>query len=200
MIRLAGLGFKYRDYVFSDVNYEFDEGTLYVLRGSNGVGKTTLVKVMLGLLPPSRGEVERPKNMRMSYLPDTGGIYEELTITQNLRFRLALYGVRFCDAREEVDVWLTALGCREYADARVEALSMGTRKKCAIACSCIVPSDFLVLDEPFNALDDASRSAVGRLLPGLAQGGRTVICVSHSFDCPGAKLIELGNNGLRALS
>ena len=82
--------------IFSGVSYDFEPGIFYILQGENGVGKTTLARIMLGLLKPDSGEVKRPKGCIMSYLPDSNGIYPELTVRQNLRFRLGLYGADRC--------------------------------------------------------------------------------------------------------
>ena len=91
MVRLSNVGFKYDKYVFAHISYTFERGRLYILQGENGVGKTTLVRVILGLLAPSEGSVERGRPCVMSYLPDTNGIYGELTVMQNISFRLGLY-------------------------------------------------------------------------------------------------------------
>lgn len=84
MVRLSNVGFKYDKYVFAHISYTFERGRLYILQGENGVGKTTLVRVILGLLTPSEGSVERGRPCVMSYLPDTNGIYGELTVMQNI--------------------------------------------------------------------------------------------------------------------
>ena len=200
MISIRSLGFKYERSVFHGLSFDFEPGAFYVLRGANGVGKTTLARVMLGLLKPCAGTVERPRRCVMSYLPDSNGIYSELTVLQNLRFRLALYGVGPEDARKSIGAWLDGLGLAEYENTRAGELSLGTRKKCAIACACAVPSDFLVLDEPLNALDEDACEAFYALTPRLAAGGRIVLCISHSFDGSACRRLELTCDSLVEVS
>ena len=105
MIRLCNVSFGYDRNIFSGVSYDFEPGIFYILQGENGVGKTTLARIVLGLLKPDSGEVKRPKGCIMSYLPDSNGIYPELTIWQNLRFRLGLYGADRCKSDAHWHCW-----------------------------------------------------------------------------------------------
>ena len=195
MVRLSNVGFKYDKYVFAHISYTFERGRLYILQGENGVGKTTLVRVILGLLTPSEGSVERGRPCVMSYLPDTNGIYGELTVMQNISFRLGLYGVNASRMRREIGGWLDDFGLSDVRNIRADQLSLGTRKKAAIAASCIVPSDLLVMDEPLNALDADARAVFCRRIEQISGSGRTVICISHVFEpCVGTRLVLTGDS------
>ena len=70
------------------------------------------------------------------------------------------------------------------------------QKKCAIVCACAIPADFLVLDEPLNALDREARAAFYELVPRLTSGGRTVLCISHSFERAAGRRIVLTRGAL----
>lgn len=195
MIRLYNVGFGYDRNIFSEISFEFESGIFYIMQGENGVGKTTLARIMLGLLKPDAGEVKRPKSCVMSYLPDSNGIYPELTVRQNLRFRLGLYGAGRCKSDTALEL-LERFGLAERAHERVAALSLGAQKKCAIVCACAVPADFLVLDEPLNGLDREARETFYELAPSLASGGRTVLCISHSFESTVGRRIVLTRGAL----
>lgn len=71
-----------------------------MLTGNNGIGKTTLIKLILDLFKPTEGCIDRPRNCVFSYLPDSNGIYDYLTVMQNIKFRLGIYNIRF-DERAE---------------------------------------------------------------------------------------------------
>ena len=195
MIRLCNVSFGSDRNIFSGISYDFEPGIFYILQGENGVGKTTLARIVLGLLKPNSGEVKRPKGCIMSYLPDSNGIYPELTIRQNLRFRLGLYGADRCKSDAALAL-LEGFGLAEHAHERVAALSLGMQKKCAIVCACAIPADFLVLDEPLNALDREARAAFYELVPRLTSGGRTVLCISHSFERAAGRRIVLTRGAL----
>lgn len=97
--------------------------------------------------------------------------------------------------RREIDGWLDDFGLSDVRDIRADKLSLGTRKKAAIAASCIVPSDLLVMDEPLNALDADARAMFCRRIERLAGNGRTVICISHVFEpCVGTRLVLTGDS------
>lgn len=200
MIYITDLSFKYDDYVFKGLNFAFKPGEFYLLQGANGAGKTTLARVMLGLLKPYAGTVDMPEKCVMSYLPDTNGIYAELTTAQNLRFRLALYGVRPREAQAAEEKWLSTFGLADLANTHTGELSLGLRKRCAIMCACAVPSDFLVLDEPLNALDTDARNVFYSVMPELTEHGRTVLCISHGFERNFGQRIILTGNSLEAAS
>lgn len=159
MIEVDNLSFKYKnsDYILKDISFEFEAGSFYILRGGNGVGKTTLAKLLLGLLTPSNGKIQLPEDYNLSYLPDTNGIYENLTVIQNIAFRLGLFGISVNSCIDLIREWMSKFNIDSYYDKPVSSLSLGTKKKVAVICACIVPFNLLILDEPTNGLDSKSQ-------------------------------------------
>lgn len=186
MINLNNICYQYgkNGDVITGISYHFCKGYLYLVRGENGVGKTTLVRIMLGLLPPRSGSVEMSKKNIVSYLPDDNGIYDNLSVIQNIRFRLGLYNTPYKQMKNEVERRLKQFGIFEYRDRLVNTLSYGTKKKVAIICASIVPADLLVFDEPTNGLDLLAVNEFRKLLLELMDNKRTIICVSHDLQVP----------------
>lgn len=184
MISIYNLTFQYKKNspVFSDITFDFLEGNIYVLQGANGIGKTTLIKLLLNLLKPSKGEISCPKEYTFSYLPDNNGIYDNLTIIQNIKFRLGLYNLTIKDKNDEIENWLNGFGLLELKNKKVKVLSLGNKKKVAIICACLIASDLLILDEPLNGLDKDARAFFLVQLKNLINRNRIIIIVSHEND------------------
>lgn len=92
MLKVENLSFGYskNNNIIENFNYNFQKGKSYVICGDNGVGKTTLLKLLIGLLKPSTGVVERTNDYSVAYVPDYNGLYENLTLMDNVRFRLGI--------------------------------------------------------------------------------------------------------------
>lgn len=193
MISLRNLSFGYSkgNVTITNITYDFLEGNLYILQGANGVGKTTLLKLLLGLLKPTSGDIQFPNGLTSSYLPDNNGLYENLTVFQNIKFRLGLYNTRYKDKEEEINQWLQEFELHKIMTKKVGSLSLGTKKKVAIICSCIVPSNFLVLDEPLNGLDKKAREVFLSHLNRMRSPDKIIICVSHDLNIISANRIIL---------
>ena len=141
IISLRNLSFGYSkgNVTITNITYDFLEGNLYILQGANGVGKTTLLKLLLGLLKPTSGDIQFPNGLTSSYLPDNNGLYENLTVFQNIKFRLGLYNTRYKDKEEEINQWLQEFELHKIMTKKVGSLSLGTKKKVAIICWFIFP-------------------------------------------------------------
>ena len=187
MLILDNISFAYKQEkaVLTKINFKFQDGNVYLLCGKNGIGKTTLIKIMLGLIKPSSGTVQIPDKYVRSYLPDNNGIYENLTVAQNIKFRLGLYNIRYSNVKQQVEDWLNLFEISDLINEKINSLSLGTKKKVAIICACIIPSNLLIMDEPTTGLDESSRNSFYRLVDQLKDKNKTIICVSHDFSFEG---------------
>ena len=96
MIKIKDVTYSYKGTpVITELSFSFLSSNIYTIIGENGSGKTTLLRLILGLLKPERGSIQFEGKAIISYLPDHNGLYEDLSITDNIRFRLALYKQSF---------------------------------------------------------------------------------------------------------
>ena len=162
----------------SDVSIGVSEGEIVGLIGANGAGKTTLIRMLLGLLPPSAGRValfgelpSRRTRRRLGYVPQSLGLYTDLTVTENLRFTAQAFGA-------EVPADLP----RELADAGdrlVGDIGLGLQRRLAfVAALCHAPA-LLVLDEPTSGVDPLARSRLWDTIHAQADRGVGVLVTTH---------------------
>lgn len=181
MIKVKGITYGYRrsQPVIKDLTCEFERGNAYLITGHNGVGKTTLIRLILGLLKPQLGSVEVDEAAIVSYLPDFNGIYDDLSVMDNVIFRLSLYKVKFSDKEEEFYELLGKYRLVGKEKELVRNLSLGMKKKVAFICSMIVDSDIYILDEPTGGIDSESTIEVLNMMNYLSTKGKVLICISH---------------------
>jgi heme exporter protein A len=168
--------------LFAPTGFVAAAGDIVWLRGTNGRGKTTLLRTLAGLSAPSAGEIawrgaegEAP---RVVYLAHANAIKDELTVRESLRFLLDLGGASVDDA--DVDAALERFGLFSRRDAFVRTLSQGQRRRVALArlAAQREPLPWL-LDEPFDALDAAGVDALATLIAEHARRGGSVVLTSH---------------------
>jgi ABC-2 type transport system ATP-binding protein len=185
----ADLSKRYRGDVLAvdEVNLRVASGEIYAFLGLNGAGKSTTIRMLLGMITPTHGHVElfgervRPEATRLwrrvGHLVDTAIAYPELTVRENLDVARRLQAV--ADAAV-VDRTIEQLGLSAYADRRAGVLSLGNVQRLALARALLHRPQLLVLDEPTNGLDPAGVIEVRELLRTLAhERGVTVFMSSH---------------------
>lgn len=186
--------------LFAGLSFALEAGELLQVRGPNGSGKTSLLRMLCGLVPPASGEVRwRGSPLKemaedfyreVAYLGHLPALKDELTAEENLRVASGLEGVEI-DRRE---TWAAlkrmGLGGRELLPAKV--LSAGQRRRVALARLLVCGAALWVLDEPLTALDKSAMALVQSLLSEhLARGGVAVITTHHDLDLP-SRHLELG--------
>ena len=147
------------------------------LIGANGSGKTTLIRMLLGLLAPTAGRVRlfgeppsRRTRARLGYVPQSLGLYEDLTVAENLAFSAAAYGSR--DATLEGDL-------AQAGDTLVGDLPLGLRRRAAFAIALGHHPDLLVLDEPTSGVDPLQRARLWRPSGAAPSGALKVLVTTH---------------------
>jgi NitT/TauT family transport system ATP-binding protein len=177
--------------VVDDVSYDIRDGEFVSVIGPSGCGKTTMLNIVAGFMQPSRGEVRLDGKPIAGPGPDRGVIFQEygvfpwLTVRQNIAFGLNLRASRVPQQERTavVERYMRLMGLTDFADAWPKTLSGGMRQRLALARAYAVRPDFLLMDEPFGALDAQTRSAMQDLLLQVLQAeGKTVMLITHSVE------------------
>jgi NitT/TauT family transport system ATP-binding protein len=177
--------------VVDNVSYDISDREFASVIGPSGCGKTTMMNILAGFMRPSSGRVTLDGAPIAGPGPDRGVIFQEygvfpwLTVKENIAFGLNLRANRAKSAeREEIcQRYMHLMGLAEFADAWPRMLSGGMRQRLALARAYAVKPQFLLMDEPFGALDAQTRSAMqDLLLEVLAAEGKTVMLITHSVE------------------
>ena len=181
MIKIENLNFEYTlgESIIQNFSYTFEEGNVYLVKGDNGSGKTTLIKLIIGLLKPKSGTIELGDSSVISYLPDFNGIYYDLTVLDNVIFRLSLYKIKFSEKRNQFYELLEQFNLKGKEKELVKNLSLGMIKKVAVICTILVDSTIYILDEPTGGIDAESTEEILYLINKLSTKENIVICISH---------------------
>lgn len=185
MITIKEMSFKYsKTDIFKDISLQFEQGHIYGLLGENGVGKTTLLKIICGLQPPYSGRCEvdgirsfdRPAQMleNMVFVPDTIYATEGSTPRKHIRMLAPFYPKydeqQFIELAQQLNI---------DVDMKFKSMSHGMQKKAIIAGALSLNTDYLLLDEPTNGLDIPSKVEMRRILANVANENRTIIISTH---------------------
>jgi heme exporter protein A len=176
--------------LFSELSFTIGSGQMVWLRGPNGSGKTSLLRTVAGLSRPDTGEIawpvhsandddeDSPRKPRLVYLGHSNGLKDDLTAMESLQFLASLHGRN--SSVQQVNAALGRLGIRHRGNLAVRTLSQGQRKRVALARLALESEPLLwVLDEPFDALDDAGIASVHALMSEHRARGGAVLLTSH---------------------
>ncbi len=167
--------------VLSGVNLRAMRGEIIGIVGENGVGKSTLLKSIVGLLRPDSGSIRIAGSF--GYCPQDMLLFESLTVDENFRLFASAYGLNGGrdggDCQRAKSELMKMLTFEEYAGVMVSKLSGGTRQKLNFSLSVLHDPDLLVLDEPYSALDWESYKSFWDYTEKMKKARRTVILVSH---------------------
>ena len=174
------------------LSFSVRRGEIFGLVGPDGAGKTTTMRMLAGVLAPDQGSAlvagldmvtdpERAKH-RISYMPQRFGLYEELTIDENIRFYADLFGVRRAERERRSQELLQAAGMAEFRARQAGKLSGGMKQKLGLVCALIHTPEVILLDEPTNGVDPVSRRDFWRILYTLLDQGVTILTSTAYLD------------------
>ncbi|MCI4364141.1 MAG: ABC transporter ATP-binding protein [Thermoplasmata archaeon] len=176
------------------LSFSVRRGELFALLGPNGAGKTTTIRLLTGLLGPTRGtayvggldvrDLDAGPEIRrhIGLLPEAAGLYESLTVRRNLELFGRLFGLSGTDLDGRVRTQLLSLGLADRAEQKAGTLSKGLKQRLAIARALLHEPDCVVLDEPTSGLDPEAAKGVRDALLALRASGRTVILSTHHLE------------------
>lgn len=173
----------------NNVTFQADNGKITGLLGANGAGKSTSIRMVVGLLEPESGSaavdgwdtVKDKQEVRkhIGYLPHNAGIYPRLTARENIFYFAELAGLNRTMAEQNTAELVELLGMNEFIDRRTEGFSQGQRTKVALARALVHKPKNLVLDEPTNGLDVISTRNLRGILKSLRDQGHCILISSH---------------------
>ena len=188
------------------INLEFVEGKMHGVIGPEGAGKTTLMRIILGLLKPVHGKVEFKKGGKiveyeevrphLAYMPSSQSLYADLSIDEHLSFFKELYGIDNEDFEKRRENLLHITRLKKFVDRPAGKLSGGMYKKLGLMCALLRKPHAMLLDEPTNGVDPISRREFWELLYGLLDQKILILVTTAYMDeaerCSQVHLMEDG--------
>lgn len=186
--------------LFKDVHFSLESGSLLQVRGVNGSGKTSLLRMLCGLSIPAAGEIRwngvciRTENeayfAETTYIGHLGGVKDDLTVTENLQISSALSGFEISIDEAHKALKRIGLSGREYLPVKV--LSQGQRRRVALARLLVCKTKLWILDEPFVALDVAAVQMLREVLEQHLQNKGMVVMTTHQeIDIQSSSVTQL---------
>lgn len=188
-VELTGVGKRFGACVaVADLSLEVPVGAICGLIGPNGSGKTTSLRMIMGIIEPDHGQVRlfaggvpRGRHPAIAYLPEERGLYRKMPVGRQLTYLGVLKGMRWAAARREARDWLRRLGLGEWEGQRLEALSKGMSQKVQIIAALLGGPRLLILDEPFSGLDPVNLESVRAAILELRGRGATILFSTHDM-------------------
>ncbi len=207
-VAVADLTCRFGDFVAVDhVSFALRRGEVFGLLGPNGSGKTSIIRMICGLLPPTAGSARvtgldvsvagSTLRSRIGYMSQLFSLYRDLSVIENLQLYAAIYGVSGRSRRERIDWVLEQADLHGLERTRAAALPPGERQRLALGCAVLHAPDILFLDEPTAGVDPVARDRFWRIIRDLAHAqGVTVLVTTHYLgeaeDCDRLALLDAG--------
>jgi len=190
VIQVENLTRRFGDFVAVDhINFEVGAGEVVGYLGPNGSGKTTTIRMLLGLLEPTNGKAtvlgfdafrqSEEVRARAGYMSQKFAIYDDLTVLENLRFYGGVYGIT---DKTRIRRTLELVGLTGHDSTLTRSLSAGWRQRLALGIALVHEPKLLFLDEPTSGVDPTARRAFWDLIYELAENGVTIFVTTHYMD------------------
>ena len=186
------------------VSFSVGPGEICGFVGRNGAGKTTAMRIVLGLLEPHAGEVrwrdapvDGAARARVGYMPEERGLYPKMRVLAHLTYLARLHGLDKADAERAAQKWVERLGVAERGGDRIEQLSLGNQQRVQLGAALVHDPELLILDEPFSGLDPIGVDALASEIRARAAVGVPVLFSSHQLElveqiCESVAIIDGG--------
>jgi ABC-2 type transport system ATP-binding protein len=190
-VDVEGLTFAYGAApVLQGVALQVPQGEIFGVVGADGVGKSTLLRLLIGQLEPTAGHIrllgmagtDPALRDAVAYMPQGFGQYLDLSVGENLRFFASLHGLSATEAGRTIADLLARTGLRGFEDRRAAQLSGGMMQKLALACALVSKPRIMFLDEPTTGVDPLSRRAFWQLLEGVRAEGVAIVCTTANME------------------
>jgi ABC-2 type transport system ATP-binding protein len=189
-LEINGVSKRYGETVaLQNLGLEVRAGELFGFVGRNGAGKTTAMRIVLGILAPDKGEVrwdgvplDFAARRRIGYMPEERGLYPKMRLVEQLAYLGELHGMADSEARVSALRWLERFGLKDRRDDELQALSLGNQQRIQLAAALVFGPDVLVLDEPFAGLDPMAVDVMSAVLREQADAGLPVMFSSHELE------------------
>jgi ABC-2 type transport system ATP-binding protein len=177
------------NHVLDGVTFSVAPGSMFGFCGANGAGKTTAMRIAMGLARADAGEVRwngRPidddMRRRIGYMPEERGLYPKMKVIEQVAYFARLHGLDADIAGRAAEHWVARLGLADRGGDKVEKLSLGNQQRVQLAAALVSRPEVLILDEPFSGLDPVGVDALAEALLEQAGEGVPVIFSSHQLD------------------
>ncbi len=178
-----------RTVALDELSFSVPTGRIFGFLGANGAGKTTAMRICLGILAADGGRVTwdgtrttaLPRRT-FGYLPEERGLYPRMTVIDQLVYFASLYGEPHAQARTNAQHWLERFRIPDYADRRAEELSKGNQQKVQFIAAILHGPEVLLMDEPFTGLDPVNLALLRDAFVELRDAGRTIVFSTHQME------------------
>ncbi|MBE9468008.1 MAG: ABC transporter ATP-binding protein [Bacteroidetes bacterium] len=193
IIRAKGLTKKFGNFTANDnLTFEVYQGEIFGFLGANGAGKTTAMRILCGLSSPTSGEIsvagydvyheaEKIKK-NIGYMSQKFSLYEDLTVSENIRFYSGIYGMSRKQIREKTKSLLEELDMYNYKDKLISSLPLGWKQKLAFSVAIFHNPKIVFLDEPTSGVDPITRRQFWNLIYKAANNDITIFITTHYMD------------------
>ena len=183
------------------VSFDVTQGTIFGLVGSDGAGKSTLLRIIATMIKPASGTIlidgldavseKKQVKKRIGYMPQRFGLYQDLTVNENIDFFMDIYGIRGDERKKRKERYLGFSNLLPFLDRQAGNLSGGMKQKLGLACVLVHEPQMLILDEPTNGVDPVSRMEFWDILNQMRQNCMTIL-VSTAYLDEGEKCDSVG--------